>query len=94
MPPFVIGGAWYQPISKKFFVGINNDWVEVGDKFHTHSQGVVSDTWTIVHNLVKFPSATVVDSGGTIVEGEIIHTDNNTLTIFFSAGFSGVAYLN
>jgi len=48
----------------------------------------------ITHNLSKFPSVTVVDSGNNIVIGDITYNDLNTLTINFTASFSGKAYLN
>lgn len=75
-------------------------WIELsvgagaGDKTYTHVQGSSSATWTVTHNLAKFPSVTVVDSGGTEVEGEVTHIDNNSLTISFTAPFSGTAYMN
>ena len=42
----------------------------------------------------KYPSVTVVDSGDNVVEGEVIYNSLNTLTINFSGGFSGKAYIN
>lgn len=65
-----------------------------GDRHHTHAQAIPSDTWVITHNLGKYPSVSVVDSSGGEVEGEVSHTNPNQLTVFFSAGFSGSAYLN
>lgn len=64
------------------------------DRHHTHTQAVPSDTWTITHNLGKYPSVSVVDSSGGEVEGEVSHASPNQLTVVFSAGFSGSAYLN
>jgi len=57
-------------------------------------QSVPSNTWNIAHNLGKFPSITVIDSANTIVVGEYTYTDNNNVTLTFSAGFAGKAYLN
>ena len=53
-----------------------------------------SATWTIKHNLGKHPSVTIVDSGGTKVQGDGTYNSNNKLTVTFSSGFSGTAYLN
>ena len=36
-----------------------------GDKTFNFTQGSPSATWTIQHNLGKFPSATIVDTGDT-----------------------------
>ena len=47
-----------------------------------------------MHNLDKYPSVTVVDSGGTVVVGSIDYNDKNNCTCTFSAPFSGQAYLN
>lgn len=61
---------------------------------YTHTQGVVSNIWYITHNLGFYPNITVVDSGGTIYEGEIDYVSVNAVTLTFSAAFSGKAYLS
>ena len=71
----------------------------IGNITFTHNQTSTSNTWVITHNLHRFPSVTVVDSGGTIVIGTIVYNSNKQLTItFFSSGsalaFQGKAYLN
>jgi len=68
--------------------------VDLGISTYTHDQGVPSATWTVVHNLEKFPSATVVDTGDTVVVGEITYVNNNEIEILFQSAFSGKAYLN
>jgi len=65
-----------------------------GDKEFIYTQVSASSSWVITHNLSKFPSVTVVDSGNNIVIGDITYNDLNTLTINFTASFSGKAYLN
>lgn len=59
-----------------------------------YTQGSASNSWTINHNLGFKPNVTVVDSAGNIMEGEITYTNSNSLTVSFSAGFSGKAYLS
>lgn len=71
----------------------------IGDITYTHNQSSTSDTWVITHNLNRFPSVTVVDSGGTIVQGTVVYNSNKQLTITFFAAtnalaFQGKAYLN
>lgn len=61
---------------------------------YAHTQGTSSATWTINHNLDFYPNVTVVDSAGTIVEGEISYTNRNQVVLTFSAAFSGKAYLS
>ena len=64
------------------------------DKNYTHTQISASNNWIINHNLNKFPSVTIVDSGGTIVVGEISYTNINSVSISFNGIFSGKAYCN
>jgi hypothetical protein len=61
---------------------------------YEHTQNAVSSSWVITHNLGFKPNVTVVDSGGTIYEGEITYTNSNSLTVSFSQAFSGKAYLS
>lgn len=59
-----------------------------------YTQQVPSNSWTITHNLNFNPNVTVVDSAGTIVEGEIRYNTRNTMTLNFASAFSGNAYLS
>ena len=59
-----------------------------------YEQTVPSTSWEITHNLSKFPSITVIDSGDTVVAGEYVYNSNNKVTLNFSAAFAGKAYLN
>lgn len=61
---------------------------------YTHLQSVSSSTWNIEHNLNFYPNVTTMDSTGAICEGEIVYTNQNSLTVTFLAAFSGVAYLS
>ena len=64
------------------------------DKNYVHSQASASTVWSVIHNLDKLPSVTVVDSAGTAVVGSVSFTDKNNLTITFTNAFSGKAYIN
>ena len=66
----------------------------IEDKNFVFSQNVASDLWYVVHDLSKYPSVTVVDSGMNVVIGEVTYIDENTLQIKFTVPFSGKAYLN
>jgi hypothetical protein len=68
--------------------------ISTTDAFFTFTQSSAVATWNIQHNLEKFPSVTVIDSANNIVYGNTTYTDENNLTINFSAPFSGKAYLN
>ncbi|RLC09884.1 MAG: hypothetical protein DRI24_21120 [Deltaproteobacteria bacterium] len=65
-----------------------------GDKTFTFTQAVANTTWNVVHNLGKSVSVTVVDTGNTVVEGEVIYNSLNDITIIFSAPFTGSAFCN
>jgi hypothetical protein len=75
------------------FVNPNID-PNVGDKTFVYTQSVPSDTWTIEHNLNKFPSVSVVNINNILMYGEVTYIDPNNLTVTFSGGFSGKAYMN
>ena len=75
----------------------NSNWVEFSSgksETYKHRQTALSSVWTVVHNLGKFPSVTVVDSSGTKVYGEVEYINENSLNILFSEAFTGIAYLN
>lgn len=60
----------------------------------TYTQAAASATWNITHNLHFKPNVTVFDSSGGMVEGNIVHLSDNSLTISFSAQISGTATLS
>lgn len=64
------------------------------DKNYLHIQSTPASTWNVTHNLNKKPSVSVLDTANTEVEGQVIHTNLNTLTITFNSSFSGEATLN
>ena len=64
------------------------------DKTYVHNQMTASEVWEITHLLDKYPSVTVTDSAGDEVIGDVHYIDKNTLTVSFSAKFSGMAYCN
>ena len=66
----------------------------VNDKNFVYVQATSSDIWEITHNLNKYPAVTVVDSGGSVVVGEIVYIDENNVRITFVSAFSGKAYFN
>ena len=66
----------------------------VSDKNFVFSQAVASATWTVQHNLNKFPSCTMVLSTGQQGYGDVTFIDQNNLTITFASAESGKAYIN
>lgn len=66
----------------------------VADKNFVYTQSVPSSVWNISHGLNKKASVVIVDSGQTIVEGDVTYIDDNNITISFSAAFTGKAFIN
>ena len=64
------------------------------DKSYVFVQSVPSASWTVTHNLNKFPSVSVVDTANTQVFTIAEYIDTNTLILTFSAAFAGKAYIN
>ena len=71
-----------------------------GDINYTHHQNNDSATWTVNHNLNKFPSVSIkFSSSDTVYENVgafagVKYIDKNNLTINLAAAESGYAYLN
>ena len=78
------------PDNTKFLRG-DNVWAKETFEF---TQGTPSTNWSIQHDMDKFPSVSVVNNNNVLMYGNITYVDKNNLTINFSAGFSGKAYLN
>jgi hypothetical protein len=68
--------------------------IDYGQLGYVHLQNSASTTWSITHGLGFVPNITVVDSGGTVVEGSYNYPDANTVVLTFSSEFSGKAYLS
>jgi hypothetical protein len=64
------------------------------DKTFVFTQPTPAAVWTINHGLNKFPSVTSVNNNNIQAYGAIEYIDKNNLTITFSGGFSGKAYMN
>lgn len=61
---------------------------------YVFNQNTPSTTWTIVHGLDFVPNITVVDSAGSVVEGDYSYPNENTVIATFSGAFAGKAYLS
>lgn len=68
-----------------------------GDQTYTHTQSIPSSQWVIQlpTGFKKYPSVTITDSAGTVVHGGVQYTElTNTVTLTFTAAFSGTAHFN
>lgn len=68
--------------------------VTVKSQSFEFDQATPSASWSIAHNLGKFPTVAVVDSAGNFGIGSVQYADANHLTVSFGAPFTGTAYLN
>lgn len=64
------------------------------DKTFVHDQTTSSDTWSIAHNLGKYPSVMIVDSDNQLVGGGVEYVDTNNVTLTFKGAFKGKAFFN
>jgi hypothetical protein len=76
------------------FAWNGTEWIKVNQEHYTHTQNVSSATWVVTHNLGKFPAVSIVDTGNNEVVGDVVYVNQNSLTLNFSAPFSGKAYCN
>ena len=58
------------------------------------TQGSPSAIWVIPHNMDKFPSIEVVDTGDSVVIPTVHYDNSNQITATFGSATSGKAYLN
>lgn len=84
----------YDKTVNNLFVWTGTEWQVAAREHYTHVQQQSSSSWLVTHNLNKRPAVSVVDTGDNEVEGDVHYNDNNTLTLTFSAPFSGKAYCN
>lgn len=68
--------------------------VSIPDKHYVHNQLIASATWTVNHNLNKFPAVTVVDSSGNVLIVDVEYVDANTVTVRFTSSTGGKVYCN
>jgi len=64
-----------------------------GSSSFLFTQSVPQSTWTVVHNLNRLPSVTIVDSTGREILADVHYDSNNQVTISMSAPIGGTAYL-
>jgi hypothetical protein len=81
--------------------GTTSNWKIQGDEAFIHNQnGVSAHTWTVTHNLNRYPSVTVVGDDGVPREGfDLTYDTPNQLTLkFYVAGalsaVDGKAFIN
>lgn len=85
--------------TKNYNIGDLADFINK-KQLYTHHQNSASTTWTINHNLGKFPTVSLKFSSSDNVYTNVgafagvVYTNDNTITITLAASESGYAYLN
>lgn len=77
-----------------FIIEVPDEEEETDDKHFIYHQRVASNVWVVEHNLNKYPSVTTVDSAGTIIIGQVIYVDPNTIVVTFNIKLTGTVFLN
>ena len=71
-------------------VALNLSYVDT----YVHYENMPNIEWSVTHNMNKYPSVTIVDSAGSIVEGAVDYINLSSCKITFCGAFSGKAYFN
>lgn len=61
---------------------------------YTFTQIAASYLWTITHNLSRYPSVTVIDSGNSEIIPNVVYVSGDEIELHFANPTSGKAYLN
>lgn len=62
-----------------------------GGNTYVHTQSTAATTWNVTHNLGRYASVVIKDSGGTRIWAQVDDVNTNQATITFSAATSGTA---
>lgn len=68
--------------------------LSIEDIAYVFTQNSSSNRWEITHGLQFIPNITVVDSAGSVVEGDYSYPNENTVIATFIGSFAGKAYLS
>lgn len=80
--PVHFGDGWTMP-------GSNSS----GSSPFIFMQNTPQSVWTVLHNLNRLPSITIIDSSGQEVLADVHYDNSNQITVQFSAPLGGTAYL-
>ena len=61
---------------------------------YVFTQVAPATVWTITHNLSTFPSVTLVDTVGNVIQAQVQYISSNQVVATFSTPVAGSAYLN
>jgi hypothetical protein len=88
----VLQGTGIELVSTGADQGTGNVTINIATYHYT--QPVAITTWTILHNLNKFPTIITIDDTGSEIVGDVQFIDLNSVAITFNPPTSGQAYLS
>lgn len=59
----------------------------------THEQTTPSASWIVQHGLGHKPHVTVLDTAGAVIQTDVTHLNDDTVSIVFASPTSGIALL-
>lgn len=65
-----------------------------GGATYDHVQSTPAAVWSVTHGLSRYPTVVVLDSTGSLVDGDVDYIDADNITLTFSGAFSGKAFFN
>ena len=83
--PFAILDEKLYPTNICMFRWDGSEWSSFStqSKYYLHNQTIASSTWTINHNLGRYPSVTIIDLSNREMSGDVVFNNQNTITITF-----------
>ncbi len=55
--------------------------------------GIPASSWSIQHNLNKYPQVSLIDDAGNEIEADVFYSDLNNVSVSFASPVSGKAVL-
>ena len=89
----------FHPMTTRWAHGpVESDWtlkLDADQHFrYVHTQSAPATEWIVTHGLDGYPSVTVIDSAGTVVEGGVEYLSQNIVRLTFVGPFSGQAFFS
>jgi len=63
--------------------------VTIHKDYYLYIQSAPSNTWTINHNIGRYPEVELLDSSFRVMDGQVTHVDVNTMVIRFNWSLTG-----
>lgn len=88
------GYSAYEIAVQQGFIGTIEEWVSSVSGNYNHIQSSPSTTWTINHNLGKYPSIELLSVGLVKFNADITHTSLNQSIVYLLSAQAGIAQCN